>query len=254
MKNALIPTGLSLPDYLEESEKLHPDVSINEALLASIDHNRLEEQKMEVELYDKLHSCEPLPDIEEFLATKDTFIKRQLLRKMKLDVPESSAKPVYEKRYISVDQVLLIKYYQSGVIPIDIIIKKYPWIKWNYNKQEPAKSTISCGLCGENHDKFKIIDTNNFFVNGDGVLKATEAENLVLIRNHERTPHHNLVVAKLQDMTIEELLMNDESDYELDNHDKMYEITIKMFRLVYLGLSYVYGIPILLNVEWTWCF
>ena len=239
MKNALTPTGLSLPDYLEESEKLNPDASMNEALLHSIDYNKLEEQKQEVELFERAQSCEPLPDIEEFLAKKDTYIKRQLLRKINLDPHTSSATPAYEKRYISVDQVLLIKHFQSGKIPIDKIIKKFPWIKWNYNKLEPAKSTLSCGLCEENHDKFKIKTSNNSpnpFVSGVGVLAATEAATLVLIRKHENSAHHKLVVAKLQDMTIDELL-NDASSYELDNEDKIYEITIRMFRLVYLGLS-----------------
>ena len=55
--------------------------SINDALLTSIDKTRLEQHQMEVELFDKLHSCEPLPDIEEFLATKDTFIKKRTLEK-----------------------------------------------------------------------------------------------------------------------------------------------------------------------------
>ena len=153
LKDAIEPTALSLPDSLEKSDNLHPDVSINEALVASIDKTRLQQQIMELELYDQVHSCKPLPDVEEFFATKETFIKRELLRKLNMDIDEFSAKPAYEKTYITVDEALLIKTFQSGILPIEKILSKYPWIKWHYNKQEPIKSKITCGLCGEHHDR-----------------------------------------------------------------------------------------------------
>ena len=91
------------------------------------------------------------------------------------------------------------------------------------------------------NDRFKInvFKKLSKFVNGEGVLAATEAENLALIRDHERSPHHQLVVAKLQDMTIEELL-NEDFDYKSGNYyDRIYDVTIKMFRLIYLGWIYL---------------
>ena len=86
-------------------------------------------------------------------------------------------------------------------------VENYPFIKIIKNPFNPRLNTLQCGLCHEHSGTFKI-DPRGYGKMSlpAGDLRATEEENLAMIRAHVKSAQHQTVVSKLRQCTLEDLM------------------------------------------------
>ena len=93
---------------------------------------------------------------------------------------------------------------------------------------------LRCGLCFEHSKRLKYSEKWADIAKEEGILHATESENLVAISHHDsKSKQHALVMGELTHRTLDDLMMD---DYQLSvgNYDDgRYGVTMTLLRLAY---------------------
>ena len=199
------------------------------AFVDNIDDNILEEEMVERKIFDEEHSCSGIPDIIEDDCTLDNSITEatQRLINLKYDNPHDDFS--YNKRYMTKSEAEKAAVCLNDRVSFAILLERFKWLQFIPDQSNPRVCRFSCGICREYSKLFKLGKSYNSDFNSPQGVSGTSIDAAALSR-HARSGTHRLIINKLKESTLEELM---DYDYELQTQDEPnLEVTARMMRLV----------------------
>ena len=128
----LDPFAVQVDTYMKEDEELCLYDSNTAALVTSISPERITTAIQENNQFNDDHNCPVVPEIASAFARTDNELKQAMARKHRIGIHDGVTTLTYEQPHISLDTALQVKYYQSNILPIELIIQKHPYIEWKF--------------------------------------------------------------------------------------------------------------------------
>ena len=167
-----------------------------------------------------------MEDVSRKMGNTDAFLKREYDRKKRLMNPYRN--PLtdalhdhqytdfsWNKRYFTDADLAMMENHQSDILPINQIVKNYPWFKLIPNTTHPEHSHMKCGLCAEHSSTARIkIGDMDLISLPKGVLYANKNLNLKALRDHAHQSQH-LTVTQLLKNTAKKAIEDDEYPFEM---------------------------------------
>ena len=150
---------VDLPDVLDEDDQMCVDDPPENALMDYIDGSKIEVAKEEILDFNSEFSCPNVPDIAQKASSRENFIQNELARKYNIAFQDQDQHvPTYEKRWHTMEQAFEVAKNQRGIIPINTIVEKYPFIEF---VKVPSSTQIThykmrCGLCYHYSGHYKL--------------------------------------------------------------------------------------------------
>ena len=113
-------TEMDTTDFVNEDVPLCEDISIEEALVGSIDLSRVKVVQQEATAFRIENSCPNVIDNPYTKASVDLAITNALTRRIKIAYEDPQPELLHKKRYISLSQAMNAVKFSKGVLPIEV--------------------------------------------------------------------------------------------------------------------------------------
>ena len=199
------------------------------AFVDNISDNMLDEEMQERETFDEEHSCSAIPDIIEDESALDNSITdaTQRLINLKYEVPQDHFS--YNKRFMTKNEAIKAAVCLNERISFAILLERFKWLEFIPDQHNPRVCRFRCGLCASYAKVFKLSRAYMSEFSDPNGVDGSLIDTAVLSR-HARGGEHRLIMTKLKQSTLEQLM---DYDYELQTQDEQnLEVTAKMMHLV----------------------
>ena len=123
------------------------DEAMDQSLNHGIDYKLLTLAQRAAEEFEAKNSCPRVNGGPHTAASEQFIITNNIAQKIKVAYERNQPVISYEKKYITQETAEMAAQYSQGIIPIQVIIERYPWVEIVVNHDDKRLSHLRCGVC-----------------------------------------------------------------------------------------------------------